>query len=133
MWTKAWETGHQQTRSRHSSWALDDFHYALLQSENDEDLIHGVLSVVLWGFASGTGGRLYLPRALSRARAIVDGRKNAPPQAENEIIAHIKRSRELLHLSQIAEALLEAEEIKFLKMAFASKLLTRGFNYPTHN
>ena len=33
-------------------------------------------------------------------------------------------SRELLTTSRIAEALLEAERIKYLQMAFASKLLT---------
>jgi hypothetical protein len=70
------------------------------------------------------GGRLNTPRALSRAKAIVVGTKNAPPQPINEIIAHIKRSRQLLNVFQIAGALLEAQQIKYLQMSFASKLLT---------
>lgn len=91
-----WDVEHQKTRSQYSSFELDEFHRGLLQSENEEDLIHGLLSVVFWGFSSGVDGRLNTPRALSRAKAIVFGRKNAPPQSESEIIVHIKRSRELL-------------------------------------
>jgi hypothetical protein len=83
-----------------------------------------LLSVVFWGFSSGVDGRLNTQRALSRAKAVVFGRKNARPQPEDEIIAHIKRSRELLNISRIAEALLEAEQIKYLQMSFASKLIT---------
>jgi len=121
---KGWDATHLQTRLQYSSCKLDNFHGKLLQSENDDDLVQGLLSVVFWGFSSGADGRLNVRRALSRARAIVFGRKNAPPQPENEIIAHIRRSRELLHASRIAEALLEAEQIKYLQMSFASKLLT---------
>ena len=104
---KGWDATHLQTRLQYSSCKLDNFHDKLLQSENDDDLVQGLLSVVFWGFSSGADGRLNVRRALSRARAIVFGRKNAPPQPENEIIAHIRRSRELLHASRIAEALLE--------------------------
>ena len=111
------------TREPNSSWDLDEFHRALLQSDNEEDLIHGLLSVVFWGFASGSNGRLNAPRALSRAKAILIGRKKSAPQAANEIISRLRRSRELLTTSRIAEALLEAERIKYLQMAFASKLL----------
>jgi hypothetical protein len=118
-----WDVQGQQTRSQYSSYEVDEFHRGLLQSENEDDLIHGLLSVAFWGFSSGVDGRLNAPRALSRAKAIVFGRKNALPQPKNEIIAHIERSRELLNASQIAEALLEAEQIKFLRMSFASKLL----------
>ena len=94
------------------------------QSDNEEDLFHGLLSVVFWGFASRSNGQLNAPRALSRAKAILIGRKNSAPQAANEIISHLRRSRELLTTSRIAEALLEAKRIKYLQMAFASKLLT---------
>jgi hypothetical protein len=121
---KNWDAGHNEIRSQYSSWSLDEFHRALLQSDNEEDLFHALLSVVFWGFASGSNGRLNAPRALSRAKAILIGRKNSAPQAANEIISHLRRSRELLTTSRIAEALLEAERIKYLQMAFASKLLT---------
>jgi hypothetical protein len=121
---KKWDAGHQELRSQYSSWELDRFHHTLLQSDNGEDLVHGLLSVVFWGFASGSTGRLNTARALARAEAILFGRKNASAQAEADIIVHLKRSRELLRATQIAEALLEAEQIKFVQMAFASKLLT---------
>jgi hypothetical protein len=119
---KGWDVKH--SRLQYSSYELDEFHRGLLQSEDEDDLIHGLLSVVFWGFSSGVGGRLNTPRALSRAKAIVVGTKNAPPQPINEIIAHIKRSRQLLNVFQIAGALLEAQQIKYLQMSFASKLLT---------
>jgi hypothetical protein len=87
-----WATGHKETHSQYSSWQLDEFHRALLQSDNDEDLFHGLLSVIFWGFASGSNGRLNAPRALSRARAILEGRKNSSPQEADEIIIHLNSS-----------------------------------------
>jgi hypothetical protein len=102
---KNWDAGHNEIRSQYSSWSLDEFHRALLQSDNEEDLFHALLSVVFWGFASGSNGRLNAPRALSRAKASLIGRKNSAPQAANEIISHLRRSRELLTTSRIAEAL----------------------------
>jgi hypothetical protein len=119
-----WAAGHKEIRSQYSSWDLDEFHRGLLQSDDEEELFHGLLSIVFWGFASGSNGRLNAPRALSRARAILVGRKNSSPQAADEIVSHLRRGRELLKTSKNAEALLEAEWIKFVGMAFASKLLT---------
>jgi hypothetical protein len=121
---QGWDSGDQDIRSQYSSIELDDFHYSLLQSESESDLIHGLLSVVFWGFASGTNGRINSKRALRRAEQIVVGRKNAQPQSEADIISHIRKCRQLLNASQIAEALREATQIKFLQMSFASKLLT---------
>ncbi|MGB7277648.1 MAG: hypothetical protein WBD15_07850, partial [Pseudolabrys sp.] len=43
------------------SWKLDEFHRALPQSDYEEDLFRGLLSVVFWGFASGSNGRLNTP------------------------------------------------------------------------
>jgi hypothetical protein len=54
---KGWDVKHQQTRLQYSSYELDEFHRGLLQSENEDDLIHRLLSVVFWGFSSGVGGR----------------------------------------------------------------------------
>jgi len=70
---KGWDATHLQTRLQYSSCKLDNFHGKLLQSENDDDLVQGLLSVVFWGFSSGADGRLNVRRALSRARAIVFG------------------------------------------------------------
>jgi hypothetical protein len=121
---KGWDSGDQNIRSQYSSIELDDFHCSLLQSESEYDLMHGLLSVVFWGFASGTDGRIRSSRALARAKTVVDGRTNALQQPDADIIAHLKKCRQLLKGSQIAEALREATQIKFLQMAFASKLLT---------
>jgi hypothetical protein len=43
--------------AKYSSFELDEFHRKLLNSDKDEDLMHGLLSVVFWGFClwhSGT-------------------------------------------------------------------------------
>jgi hypothetical protein len=86
--------------------------------------MHGLLSVVFWGFVSGSRGGVTSQRALARARAILYGRKNSPPQPTEEIILYLKNVRELLLASRIGDALEEAEKIKFSKMSFASKVLT---------
>ena len=58
---KAWDAMHIQIPSQYSSCELDNFHGELLQSEKDEDLVQGLLSVVFWGFSSGVDGRLNVP------------------------------------------------------------------------
>ena len=121
---ESWREQDAAARSNYSSLELDEFHSTLLQSEDDTDLMHGLLSVVFWGFASGSDGRVNQQRALSRGRAIVLGRNNAPCQAPEVIISRLRKAREALFSSRIADALLEATQIKFLQMSFASKLLT---------
>ena len=110
-------------RSRYSSVKLDEFHRGLLNSTDEQHQMHGILSVVSWGFASGADGRIHKFRALSRSRVFVQGRKNAPAQTSDQIIAHLRRARELLYASRISDALQEAMKIKFLGMSFASKVL----------
>jgi hypothetical protein len=109
--------------------ALDSFHQSLLNAEDEESLILGLLSVVFWGYVSGADGRINANRALSKCRVILFGRKNAQAQRAEEIVAHLRRSRDLLRSSQISDALREAQEVKFLGMSFASKVLT--FMNPT--
>ena len=75
-----WNAANKEIRSQYSSWDLDEFHRDLLQSDNEEKLIHGLLSVVFWGFASSSKGRLNAPRALSRAKTILFGQKKSSPQ-----------------------------------------------------
>jgi hypothetical protein len=106
-----------------SSLQLDDFHRGLLRSDDEDDLLHGLLSVVFWGFASGADRRLRLNRALARAKAIAHGRQNAPPQPREAVIRLLRRTRELLDAGPVEAAFLAALDIKFLQMAFASKLL----------
>jgi hypothetical protein len=119
-----WQNADEAVRARYSSFELDEFHRALLNSTSDEELMHGLLSVVFWGFASGSKGRITSNRALARSRAFVCGRANATAQSSEDIIVHLIKCRDLLNTSQIADALQEAMKIKFLKMSFASKVLT---------
>jgi hypothetical protein len=65
-----WATGDPEIRKRYSSLMLDMFHHNLLNSEHDEDLMHGLLSIVFWGFASGTNGRVNGMYALAKSRTI---------------------------------------------------------------
>jgi hypothetical protein len=119
-----WATGLPKIRQKCSSLKLDMFHHGLLNSDRDDDLLHGLLSVAFWGFASGTDGRVHSMFALAKSRAILYGKKNVPPQKAEQIIEHIRKSRELLETSRIADALQEAQRIRFLGMSFASKVLT---------
>lgn len=119
-----WSADDINVKSQHSSFELDEFHRKLLQRVDDLDLMHGLLSVVFWGFASGTNGRINASRALARSRAILFGRANASPQAPEDIVGFLKRARDLLRELRISEALSEAMQIKFLQMSFTSKLLT---------
>ena len=119
-----WHKGGSEVRAKYSSRQLDMFHNKLLTDDDELKLMHGLLSIVFWGFVSGSRGGVTSQRALARARAILCGRKNSPPQPTEEIILHLKNVRELLWASRIGDALQAAEKIKFLKMSFASKVLT---------
>lgn len=113
----------ENSRGPYSSSSLDDFHCSLLHSESDEELFHGLLSTIFWGFASGADGRIRTGRALERCRWILEGRLNSAPQNADEVLSHLRNSRELLRAGRISEALLESAKIKFLGMSFASKVL----------
>ena len=106
-----------------SSKALDDFHFSLLNSHSDDDLLLGLISVVYWGFVSGKDGKLRNARALKRAVHIADGRAKAAPQAKEEILKNLHATRMLVAADDFSGALLQALQIKFLGMAFASKLI----------
>jgi len=95
-----WATGDPKIRTRYSSQELDTYHDQLLNSERDDDLLLGLLSVVFCGYASGVDGRVNPMFALSRSRRILCGRKNVSPQKVEEVIAHLRRARELLKTSR---------------------------------
>jgi hypothetical protein len=118
-----WRNADDAARARYSSFDLDEFHRALLNSGNDEESMHGLLSVVFWGFASGTEGRITAERALARCSAIISGRENAKPQASEEVISHLATTHDLLNKNRISDALQEGMKIKFLGMSFASKVI----------
>jgi hypothetical protein len=102
---------------------LDTFHHDLLGDANEENIMHGLLSAVFWGFVSGVNGRVNVGRALARSRAFILGRKNLLAQEPQAIIATLKQTPELLMSSRIGDALQEAQKTQFLGMAFASKIV----------
>jgi len=111
-------------RRVYSSLKLDNFHSRLLGSENAQELLHGLLSVVFWGYVSGTDGRVHVTRALKRARWHVVGKINSYPQQPEEVISYLRNARALLEKAKVGDALIEVTRIKFLGMAFGSKVLT---------
>lgn len=113
-----WNLGSSESQSRYSSVDLDEFHRALLSSENDEDILHGALSVVFWGFVPGAKGGVAPKFALARAERAAHG------TAKETIVLHLRQCRQLLKESRIADAMLETERIKYLGLSFASKVLT---------
>jgi hypothetical protein len=111
-----------RNRSNYSSLQLDHFHYALLNG-TAEDRLHGLCSVVFWGFISGTNGRININRAIERTLWLVRGRKKAVPQSVVQISRHLDQAARFLCDGSVGEALLEILQIKFLGLSFASKVL----------
>ena len=120
---QGWENGSQAIRARYSSIALDHFHSSLLNSNQDNDILHGLVSVVFWGNASGTDGRINAPFALERAHCLLRGKRGRAPTNSGETISILREARNLAQTGKIAEGLRIAMNIKFLGMAFASKVL----------
>jgi hypothetical protein len=116
-------------RARHSSIGIDNFHSALLNGSRQTDLLHGLVSTVFWGFASGSDGVIRQERALGKARCVPNGRgapgspRRIRPQAVFEIVRHMIEARQLLAEKNPGAALLLAMKVQFLGMSFASKLL----------
>lgn len=119
----AWNTCAGRRQSQQTSIKLDEYHRDLLNAEADDEILLGLLSTVFWGYASGLNGRFTVERALSKARQFFDGRGAIRPQARTEILRHLCKTRELLEVDRVADALREAMKIKFLGMSFASKAL----------
>ena len=92
-----WRNAFDTDRVKYSSFEVDEFHRMLLNSVIHEDLMHGLLSVVFWGFASGTDERITAERAFARCSALINGRKNAKPQSSEEIISHLETVRDRLN------------------------------------
>ena len=130
-----WQHGGVEVRRNYASVALDQFHGALLNSELAEDVVHGLLSVVFWGNASGKYGKVTEGRALARARWISNGKAGPrlkaghPPEDPAQIVGHLLKARSLLGAGRIADALRQVMEIRHLGMSFASKAL--AFMSPT--
>jgi len=105
-----------------SSLELDDFHRRLLHGA-DGELLHGLLSAVFWGFASGADGRLHPGRARARASWIINGKSGTIPQLPQEILRILKESFEHLNAGDLQNALTTMVKIQHLGVSFASKVL----------
>ena len=110
-------------RKAASSIELDGFHHALLNSQRADDVLHGLLSVVFWGYVSGTDGKIRKGYALARTSWLSHGKKGFERQDQAEQLAHLISARSLLEKDRLGEALIEVMRIKHLGMAFGSKLL----------
>ena len=110
-------------RSRYASVELDRYHTELLNREPLGDILLGLLSVVFWGYVSGTDGLFYPNRAISKAKMLSRGRGRIAPQRSAEIFECFQDARQHLIVDDIEGALQKAMSIKFLGMSFASKVL----------
>lgn len=105
-----------------SSRTLDQFHFDLLRGTPEEKL-HGLASIVFWGFASGVDGRFRAQRALARVRFIVNGRGQSLPQPPETILRKLEEGLRHLDKNDLSAALCSLMDIDHLGMSFASKVL----------
>ncbi len=110
-------------RSKYTSIHLDAHHTKLLNGNHDKDLLHGLLSTVFWGYASGTNGLFHVERAIAKANALINGRSNSAPQPCADLLQCLRAARALLKAGKVQDAILQAMDIKFLDISFASKVL----------
>ena len=102
-------------RSKQSSVKLDGFHRKLLNSDDDDKMLHGIVSVQYWGNYADRGGD-FTGFALSRAKWLVSGKgkksddKFKPPQHQEDILKWFKQARSRLSQERLAEALSYAGE-----------------------
>lgn len=121
------EWGLPELRKQHSSRRLDEHHRKLLSSDAEEDVLHGVLSVVFWGFASGSDGRFRKNRALARAGQFLTGRRYRgrllAPTPVRDLVSTVRAAQEAIVANELGRALTTMMETRFLGMSFASKIL----------
>lgn len=128
------EWGRDQYCGTKSSKALDDFHHALLNSEKNDEIFHGILSVYYWGFYADRNGNIGRDRALGRAKQLINGKKGytrkngcqvkpSPAQEPEVILKYFRTALSELRCGNIADALRQATNLSFFGLSFASKLL----------
>lgn len=67
--TAQWQQ--ESVRSRYSSVAVDRYHAQLLLSDHAGERLHGLLSVIAWGYVSGTDSRIRSGRAMGKTRIVI--------------------------------------------------------------
>jgi hypothetical protein len=105
--------------------SLDQFNRRLLDSSADQDVLHGLTSVMYWGFALGPQKRLVQNRALARAGWLLNGNRRIPTRAAiATTAATVRNARVYLKKGQVAAALAEISRIPWYgQVSFASKVL----------
>lgn len=106
-----------------SSKILDTYHKKLLLSDNENEVLIGFLSVIYWGYISGSDSVIRPARALSKVRLFRDGLPGKIPTPRTELIASIKNAREKVISKDFGGALNTLINVKFLGMSFASKII----------
>lgn len=116
-------------KNPYSSFSLDEFHNNLLWSEKPEAPFHGLLSVMFWGFTSGTDHQVRKGRALGKARMLYEGRRSnnpenvVPPDTIDDVIAAFRATQGHVRQGNFGAALASANRMKFWGYSFASKLV----------
>jgi len=100
-------------------------HRNLLRSSVFDDVVLGLASIVFWGFYSGSRGRVYSPRALTRARWLRDGRPPGKrPLNRDVVLGGVQEAVRCLDAGDLTGALVAIKDIpEFGQLSFASKLL----------
>lgn len=83
----------------------------------------GFLSVIFWGYVSGSDGVVRTARALGKVRSFRDGRAGQTPTSKNELVLSLTRARESVVQKDYGKALYQLMSIKYLGMSFASKVV----------
>lgn len=105
-----------------SSVELDHYHQTMLISGNDDDLIVGFLSVIFWGYVSGSDGIVRTSRALGKVRSFRDGRAHQTPTTKIDLLQCLNKARELVAQKDYGKALYQLMSVKYLGISFASKV-----------
>lgn len=121
--TAQWQQ--ESVRSRYSSVAVDRYHAQLLLSDHAGERLHGLLSVIAWGYVSGTDSRIRSGRAMGKTRIVIQGAGAKIPQELPFIDQQLDQARQAAQAGDLAAALAAAASIKFLGLSFASKLVMK--------
>ena len=100
---------------------LDSYHYQLLRSDQDREVLNGYLSVLYWGFYSGQDGKLRGPRAKGLVNKAM--RKLSETNAPEVFVADLVRgATEFIDSRRPGLAVLLLTNLPQMQFSFASKV-----------
>ncbi|NBJ13873.1 8-oxoguanine DNA glycosylase OGG fold protein [Microvirga arsenatis] len=120
-----WFAGDTSLIGNRDNQTLERFHEKLLWSDAPDDRLHGLLSIVYWGYyASADPKRAYNPgRALKKVEHIVGGRVGQQKPSLDMIDAALRTARTAVEDERLDVALAAVMGIQNMGMSFASKVL----------